>query len=60
MQQNWIRRKNMKRKAAASSVADTEDQSLSCPVRKSRKTAWHHYLKEFGQCQGIDVTVMVV
>ena len=50
----------MKRKAAASSVADTEDQSLSCPVRKSRKTAWHHYLKEFGQCQGIDVTVMVV
>ena len=44
--QNWIRRHNMKRKAAE------EDTETVLPMKKVRLTPWQQYLKNYAKTEG--------
>ena len=47
--QNWIRRKNMKRRAAI----EAEVHHASLPsIKRKKTTAWHEHLKEFAKSEG--------
>ena len=45
--QNWIRRRNMKRKAAFEA-----DESNLPTIKRRKTTLWHEHLKEFAKSQG--------